>query len=85
MLLRLSPGLLVLIYRFTIDDCDWVLSLAYLIFSLNLLLQCVCDWDNREKMFIEVEGILRRQIKVSQLLAVLLHVYLVGYFFILQY
>ncbi|KAM3357187.1 putative UDP-N-acetylglucosamine-peptide N-acetylglucosaminyltransferase SEC [Capsicum galapagoense] len=35
--------------------------------TCNLLhtLQCVCDWDNREKMFIEVEGILRRQIKMS--------------------
>ncbi|KAG5588652.1 hypothetical protein H5410_049086 [Solanum commersonii] len=28
-------------------------------------LQCVCDWDNREGMFIEVEGILRRQIEMS--------------------
>ncbi|WMV48452.1 hypothetical protein MTR67_041837 [Solanum verrucosum] len=27
-------------------------------------LQCVCDWDNQEEMFIEVEGILRRQIEV---------------------
>ncbi|KAK6161641.1 hypothetical protein DH2020_005022 [Rehmannia glutinosa] len=26
---------------------------------------CVCDWDDREKMFLEVEGILRRQIKMS--------------------
>ncbi|CAN4095950.1 unnamed protein product [Withania somnifera] len=35
--------------------------------TCNLLhtLQCVCDWDDREKMFIEVEGILRRQIKMS--------------------
>ncbi|XP_059295862.1 probable UDP-N-acetylglucosamine--peptide N-acetylglucosaminyltransferase SEC isoform X2 [Lycium ferocissimum] len=35
--------------------------------TCNLLhtLQCVCDWDNREKMFIEVEEILRRQIKMS--------------------
>ncbi|XP_060180923.1 probable UDP-N-acetylglucosamine--peptide N-acetylglucosaminyltransferase SEC [Lycium barbarum] len=35
--------------------------------TCNLLhtLQCVCDWDNREKMFIEVEEILRRQIKTS--------------------
>ncbi|XP_019226825.1 PREDICTED: probable UDP-N-acetylglucosamine--peptide N-acetylglucosaminyltransferase SEC isoform X2 [Nicotiana attenuata] len=35
--------------------------------TCNLLhtLQCVCDWDNREKMFTEVEGILRRQIKMS--------------------
>ncbi|CAI9762202.1 unnamed protein product [Fraxinus pennsylvanica] len=35
--------------------------------TCNLLhtLQCVCNWDDREKMFIEVEGILRRQIKMS--------------------
>ncbi|VFQ64601.1 unnamed protein product [Cuscuta campestris] len=37
--------------------------------TCNLLhaLQCVCDWDNREQMFIEVEGILRMQIKTSVL------------------
>ncbi|THG16613.1 hypothetical protein TEA_025965 [Camellia sinensis var. sinensis] len=29
------------------------------------VLGCVCDWDVRDKMFIEVEGILRRQIKMS--------------------
>ena len=29
-----------------------------------LPLQCVCDWDDRDGMFNEVEGILRRQIKV---------------------
>ncbi|KAL9162279.1 hypothetical protein ABFS82_07G079400 [Erythranthe guttata] len=35
--------------------------------TCNLLhtLQCVCDWDDRDKMFIEVEAILRRQIKMS--------------------
>ncbi|XP_057499292.1 probable UDP-N-acetylglucosamine--peptide N-acetylglucosaminyltransferase SEC isoform X2 [Actinidia eriantha] len=35
--------------------------------TCNLLhtLQSVCDWDQRDKMFIEVEGILRRQIKMS--------------------
>ncbi|CAA2958072.1 probable UDP-N-acetylglucosamine--peptide N-acetylglucosaminyltransferase SEC [Olea europaea subsp. europaea] len=35
--------------------------------TCNLLhtLQCVCNWDDREKMFIDVEGILRRQIKMS--------------------
>ncbi|KAF3456705.1 hypothetical protein FNV43_RR01359 [Rhamnella rubrinervis] len=35
--------------------------------TCNLLhtLQCVCDWDDRENKFIEVEGILRRQIKMS--------------------
>ncbi|KAK2980440.1 hypothetical protein RJ640_013994 [Escallonia rubra] len=35
--------------------------------TCNLLhtLQCVCDWDDRKKMFIEVEAILRRQIKMS--------------------
>ncbi|KAK1381120.1 Protein O-GlcNAc transferase [Heracleum sosnowskyi] len=37
--------------------------------TCNLLhtLQCVCDWDGRKKMFIEVEGILQRQIKMSVL------------------
>ncbi|KAI3794895.1 hypothetical protein L1987_37536 [Smallanthus sonchifolius] len=35
--------------------------------TCNLLhtLQCVCDWDDRKRMFIEVESILRRQIKTS--------------------
>ncbi|KAH0691935.1 hypothetical protein KY289_019293 [Solanum tuberosum] len=35
--------------------------------TCNLLhtLQRVCDWENREEMLIEVEGILRRQIKMS--------------------
>ncbi|KAL3724509.1 hypothetical protein ACJRO7_029651 [Eucalyptus globulus] len=35
--------------------------------TCNLLhtLQCVCDWEDREKKFSEVEGILRRQIKMS--------------------
>ncbi|KAL8201676.1 hypothetical protein R6Q57_010823 [Mikania cordata] len=35
--------------------------------TCNLLhtLQCVCDWDDRKRMFIEVESILRRQIKMS--------------------
>lgn len=35
----------------------------------NLLhtLQCVCDWDDREEKFIEVEGIIRQQIKMSLL------------------
>ncbi|KAK8275648.1 hypothetical protein V6Z11_D10G150800 [Gossypium hirsutum] len=34
--------------------------------TCNLLhtLQCVCDWEDRENKFLEVEGILRRQIKV---------------------
>ncbi|KAA8534695.1 hypothetical protein F0562_032212 [Nyssa sinensis] len=37
--------------------------------TCNLLhtLQCVCSWDDREKMFTEVEGIIRRQIKMSVL------------------
>ncbi|XP_038973671.1 probable UDP-N-acetylglucosamine--peptide N-acetylglucosaminyltransferase SEC [Phoenix dactylifera] len=37
--------------------------------TCNLLhtLQCVCDWDNRESKFVEVEGIIRRQIKMSVL------------------
>ncbi|CAH9125216.1 unnamed protein product [Cuscuta epithymum] len=37
--------------------------------TCNLLhtLQCACDWNDREKMFVEVEGILRRQIKMSVL------------------
>jgi protein O-GlcNAc transferase len=35
--------------------------------TCNLLhtLQCVCDWSDRKKMFVEVEAILRRQIKTS--------------------
>lgn len=28
------------------------------------IVQCVCDWEDRESKFIEVEGILRKQIKV---------------------
>ncbi|XP_062109528.1 protein MOR1-like isoform X1 [Humulus lupulus] len=32
-------------------------------YVLNTLMQCVCDWDDHENKFIEVEGILRRQIK----------------------
>ncbi|KAL6345170.1 hypothetical protein AAG906_013654 [Vitis piasezkii] len=37
--------------------------------TCNLLhtLQCVCSWEDRDKMFIEVEGIIRRQIKMSVL------------------
>ncbi|XP_058093447.1 probable UDP-N-acetylglucosamine--peptide N-acetylglucosaminyltransferase SEC isoform X1 [Magnolia sinica] len=37
--------------------------------TCNLLhtLQCVCNWDDRESKFIEVEGIIRRQIKMSVL------------------
>ncbi|XP_078447554.1 tetratricopeptide repeat (TPR)-like superfamily protein isoform X2 [Wolffia australiana] len=37
--------------------------------TCNLLhtLQCVCDWDNRDAMFREVEGIIKRQIKMSML------------------
>ncbi|CAL5413958.1 unnamed protein product [Camellia sinensis] len=44
-----------------------VLRLDFPEATCNLLhtLQCVCDWDVRDKMFIEVEGILRRQIKMS--------------------
>ncbi|XP_047337192.1 probable UDP-N-acetylglucosamine--peptide N-acetylglucosaminyltransferase SEC isoform X2 [Impatiens glandulifera] len=35
--------------------------------TCNLLhtLQCVCDWDGRDNKFIEVEGLIRRQIKMS--------------------
>ncbi|KAH0635088.1 hypothetical protein KY284_037874 [Solanum tuberosum] len=33
--------------------------------NLFYSLQCVCDWDKREEMFIEVEEILRRQIELS--------------------
>ncbi|XP_071736381.1 probable UDP-N-acetylglucosamine--peptide N-acetylglucosaminyltransferase SEC [Rutidosis leptorrhynchoides] len=35
--------------------------------TCNLLhtLQCVCDWDDRKRMFIEVESILQRQIQTS--------------------
>ncbi|XP_052182661.1 probable UDP-N-acetylglucosamine--peptide N-acetylglucosaminyltransferase SEC isoform X2 [Diospyros lotus] len=37
--------------------------------TCNLLhtLQCVCSWEDREKMFTEVEGIIKRQIKMSVL------------------
>ncbi|KAL9272079.1 putative UDP-N-acetylglucosamine--peptide N-acetylglucosaminyltransferase SEC [Drosera capensis] len=37
--------------------------------TCNLLhtLQCVCSWEDRDKMFVEVEGIIRRQIKMSVL------------------
>ncbi|PKA54868.1 putative UDP-N-acetylglucosamine--peptide N-acetylglucosaminyltransferase SEC [Apostasia shenzhenica] len=37
--------------------------------TCNLLhtLQCVCDWGDRENKFIEVEGIIRRQIKMGLL------------------
>ncbi|XP_068655657.1 probable UDP-N-acetylglucosamine--peptide N-acetylglucosaminyltransferase SEC isoform X2 [Aristolochia californica] len=37
--------------------------------TCNLLhtLQCVCNWDDRESKFAEVEGIIRRQIKISVL------------------
>ena len=36
----------------------------YIRFDTFNFVQCVCDWDDRENKFIEVEGILRRQIKV---------------------
>ncbi|PRQ41628.1 putative protein O-GlcNAc transferase [Rosa chinensis] len=37
--------------------------------TCNLLhtLQCVCSWEDRDKMFAEVEGIIRRQINMSLL------------------
>ncbi|CAL5433956.1 unnamed protein product [Camellia sinensis] len=35
------------------------------IINVTLKEKCACDWDDRGKMFIEVEGILRRQIKMS--------------------
>jgi protein O-GlcNAc transferase len=37
--------------------------------TCNLLhtLQCVCDWDDRAEKFVEVEGIIRQQIKMSSL------------------
>ncbi|KAM1468639.1 hypothetical protein ACFX2I_033577 [Malus domestica] len=37
--------------------------------TCNLLhtLQCVCNWEDRDKMFSEVEGIIRRQINMSLL------------------
>ncbi|GAB2287171.1 hypothetical protein Dimus_021555 [Dionaea muscipula] len=37
--------------------------------TCNLLhtLQCVCSWEDRDKMFVEVEGIIRQQIKMSVL------------------
>ena len=30
-------------------------------------LQCVCSWDDRESKFVEVEGIIRRKVKLSVL------------------
>ncbi|KAL8171812.1 hypothetical protein V2J09_023616 [Rumex salicifolius] len=37
--------------------------------TCNLLhtLQCVCSWEDRDKMFLEVEAIIRKQIKMSVL------------------
>ncbi|KAJ7978209.1 Tetratricopeptide repeat (TPR)-like superfamily protein [Quillaja saponaria] len=37
--------------------------------TCNLLhtLQCVCSWEDRDKMFAEVEGIIRKQINISVL------------------
>lgn len=37
--------------------------------TCNLLhtLQCVCNWEDRDSKFVEVEGIIRRQIKMSVL------------------
>jgi protein O-GlcNAc transferase len=31
------------------------------------LLQCVCDWDDRDKKFSEVEAVVRRQIQVNNI------------------
>lgn len=33
-------------------------------FFLYTYLQCVCDWDDRDKKFIEIEAVVRQQIKV---------------------
>uniref|UniRef100_A0A1D1YG38 protein O-GlcNAc transferase n=1 Tax=Anthurium amnicola TaxID=1678845 RepID=A0A1D1YG38_9ARAE len=37
--------------------------------TCNLLhtLQCVCNWENRDNMFVEVEGIIKKQIKMLAL------------------
>lgn len=37
--------------------------------TCNLLhtLQCVCSWEDRDKMFVEVEGIIKRQVETSVL------------------
>jgi hypothetical protein len=37
--------------------------------TCNLLhtLQCVCDWDDRDNKFIEIEAVVRRQIKMRVL------------------
>lgn len=47
----------------------WLLFISHrlsLVYSYSLLLcQCVCCWEDRSKMFTEVEGIIRRQINVS--------------------
>lgn len=30
-------------------------------------LQCVCSWEDRDRMFAEVEGIIKRQINVKMM------------------
>lgn len=32
--------------------------------TVTMWVQCVCDWEDRDKKFVEIEGVVRRQIKV---------------------
>lgn len=63
-------------------SCEWIsaaaffdepslcyyISLHFLIIDPSIICcQCVCNWENRDGMFLEVEGIIRRQIKVSSI------------------
>lgn len=38
---------------------------TYKLIEYECIFQCVCSWEDRDKMFSEVEGIIRRQINVS--------------------
>lgn len=65
----------------------FVFNKAWISFSNNLFnfmnfFQCVCSWEDRDKMFIEVEAIIRRQIKVqkgfAQVIFLDLHLHMVS-------
>lgn len=63
---RLSPHMFDMIAPASIS---WLLFFSHRLpcvySSFLLLYQCVCCWEDRSKMFTEVEGIIRRQINVS--------------------
>lgn len=46
-------------------SCYYNFLFLYKLIQSNFLFQCVCSWEDRDKMFAEVEGIIRRQINVS--------------------